>query len=108
MFLKDNIIPFLKKLGIAVAGFLALILFGRLFGLLKIKAEKEKEAAKDAVEDIKSSLNKVDEIINSSDKTLDEMKEIIKESGVDKKELLNNSNNNQENMAMNAGFKEKI
>jgi hypothetical protein len=107
MDLKDNIISFLKKMGIAVAGFIALILFGKLSGLLKLKAEKEKEAAKEAVKEVKSSLNKAGELVNSQDKILGEMKEIIEESSVDKEKLLNDNNNNQENLALNAGFKEK-
>jgi F0F1-type ATP synthase membrane subunit b/b' len=102
---KEKILSYLKKIGIAIAGFIGTILFCKLFALLKNKDTRREEDVKEAIDEIKKDISETKEIIKDSGDTIEDIKTIMAEAKDDRDNIVTNSIDNRVKAAENAGFK---
>jgi uncharacterized membrane-anchored protein YhcB (DUF1043 family) len=107
MFLKDKVLPYLKKAGIVVIGIVVTFILAKLHGLLKAKDEKKEEKVKDNIDNIDTQVKEISESLDNSNAALGDIKEIIKNNGEKKEELVSNSVNERIKIVKKAGFEKK-
>jgi gas vesicle protein len=107
MISKEKIVSHLKKIGIAIAAFVGILLFSKLHVLLKKNDEKKEERIKDTISDIKDDIDETKDVIKKSNDTIKEIKSTIEKASNGKDEIVSHSIDNRVSAAKKAGFKKK-
>jgi uncharacterized protein YlxW (UPF0749 family) len=107
MNIKEKIISILKAAGIAILGFIAAFIYGKLFISAEDKDKKQREDIKDTINDVKQKINTVKDSINEQNTIISDIKNTIEQHESTKDDILNTSIKDRIEYAEQAGFKKK-
>jgi F0F1-type ATP synthase membrane subunit b/b' len=96
---KEKVLPILKKIGLAIVGFIGLILLSRFI--------KPNDKVKENVDEIKDAIDKAGTNSNNIKESIHDIEEVIEQKEEEKQEIVDASEKDRVKLANNAGFKKK-